>query len=166
MKRLPQYNGGMRSNTYKYLIETPQCFAEALTEMIDDSGISSTARAYGMDDQPKDYPYIALMHPDDEYNRIDYAFVAMSDFIENSEAGSLAAMLAALYNDETMAPWIERIQDAQRNGDREVSFRDLDDEDNPDCQYAVNDHQIQYIRDKGYKVQWEKYPRSYIVSGW
>lgn len=166
MKRLPQYNGGMRSNIYKYLIENDVELKRAVEEACIDIGMTVTDHGYGLDDVPKTYPYIALIHPDDEYNRIDYAFVAMSDFIENSEAGSLAAMLAALYNDETMAPWIERIQDARRNGDREVSFRDLDDEDNPDCQYAVNDHQIQYIRDKGYKVQWEKYPRSYVVSGW
>lgn len=166
MKRLPQYNGGMRSNIYKYLIETPQCFAEALTEMIDDCGISSTAFAYGLDDQPKDYPYIALMYPDDEYNRIDYAFVAMSDFTDSSEVGSLKAMLTRLYNDVTMVPWIGRIQKAQLAGKLEVTFDDLDGEANPDNYRAVNDHQIQYIRDKGYKVQWEKYLRSYVVSGW
>lgn len=166
MKRLPQYNGGMRSNIYKYLIENDVELKLAVEEACTDVGMSVKDHGYGLDDVPKDYPYIALIHPDEEYSRIDYAFVAMSDFTESSEVGSLKAMLARLYNDTTMELWIERIQDAQRAGQSEVHFDDLDDEANPDNYRAVNDHQIQYIRDKGYKVQWEKYPRSYIVSGW
>lgn len=166
MKRLEQYNGGMRSNIYKYLIENDVELELAVAEACEDIGMSVTDHGYGLDDVPKDYPYIALIHPDGEYNRIDYAFVAMSDFTVNSEVGRLTTLLASLYNEDTMAPWIERLQDAQRSREREVTFRDLDDESNPDNQYAVNDHQIQYIRDKGYKVQWEKYPRSYVVSGW
>lgn len=166
MKRLPQYNGGMRSSIYKYLIENDVELELAVAEACSDIGMSVTDYGYGLDDVPKDYPYIALIHPDGEYSRIDYAFVAMSDFIESSEEGSLKAMLSQLYNVATMAPWIDRLREAQRNDEREVSFHDLDDENNPDNQYAVNDHQIQYIREKGYKVRWEKYLRSYVVSGW
>lgn len=166
MKRLQQYNGGMRSSIYKYLIETPHCFDEALAEMAEDYGIRTDVKAYGLDDKPKDYPYIALMHPDDEYSRIDYVFVVIADFTDNSEEGTLSTLLNSLYNDTTMKPWIDRIVEAMNDGDKEVEFTDLDDAANPDNERSVNDHQIEYIRTKGYKVTWEKYPRSYVVSGW
>lgn len=166
MKRLPQYNGGMRSDIYKYLIENDVELKLAVEEACADIGMDVTDHGYGLDDVPKNYPYIALIHPDGEFNRIDYAFVDMSDFTEHSDEGSLKAELDKLYNETTMSPWIARIQQAILNDDREITFSDLDDESNPDNQYAVNDHQIKYIRDKGYTVTWEKYPRSYVVSGW
>lgn len=166
MKRLAQYNGGMRSGIYKYLIENDVELEQAVEEACTDMGMSVKDHGYGLDDVPKNYPYIALIHPDNEYSRIDYAFVEIADFTDNSEEGTLQMLLNATYNDTTMAPWIERIRNAQRRGDLEVDFNDLDDASNPSNERSVNDHQIEYIRQKGYTVRWEKYPRSYIVSGW
>ncbi len=165
MKRLKQYNGKMGSGIYKYLIESDKDLEEAIGDAILDSGTRLDTHSYGLDDHPGVYPCVVLIKPDDEYRRIDFAFVSNNDFI-NNDIGSLQSMLAELYNDTTMAPWIARIQNAQRQGEREVSFHDMDGENNQDNQYAVNDHQIEFIRNKGYKVSWEKHPRSYIVSGW
>lgn len=165
MERMKQYNGKMGSGIYKYLIEKEGDLELAIGQMIIDYGISLTAHNYGMDDLPKVYPYIVLMHPDDEYNRIDFAFVTITDFSDN-EIGTLRALSAALYNDDTMKPWIDRLTEAAQAGEKTVEFDDLDESHNPDNHRAVNDEQINYIRQKGYKVQWEKYPRQYIVSGW
>lgn len=166
MKRLAQYNGGMRSGIYKYLIENDVELKQAVEEVCTDVGMVVTDHGYGLDDVPKNYPYIALIHPDDEYSRIDYAFVAIADFTDNSEEGTLQMLLNATYNDTTMAPWIARLQDAQKRGDNYFTFDDLDDAQNPDNDRAVNDHQIEFLRQKGYRVEWQKYPRSYDVSGW
>lgn len=168
MKRLEQYSGKLASAIYKYLIETESCFEEAIEEVMQEGAYSGAIRQVGLQDKPEDYPYVLMVCPDDRNDRLNLAFVIPGDFDgEVSEVGSLASELRKLYNDETMAPWLLRITDKIAQGDRECIFRDLDDELNPDNQYAVNDHQIAFIRSKGYKVEWDKYPeREYTVSGW
>lgn len=167
MKRLEQYSGKLASSIYKYLIETESCFAEAIDEVMQEGSYSGAIRQIGLQDKPDNYPYVLLVCPDDRNDKLNLAFVAATDFSEGvSDVGSLDSVLREMYNDETMAPWLLRITDKIAQGEREVTFRDLDDELNPDNQYAVNNHQITFIRSKGYKTSWDKYPREYTVSGW
>lgn len=168
MKRLKQYSGKSASSIYKYLIETEDGLQKAIDDIINDGGYSPSINLIGEQDKPEVYPYVFLANPDDEYNRLDMAFVVLGDFDTGvSDVGSLSSVLREMYNDETMAPWLLRITDKIAQGERDVTLCDLDDELNPDNQYAVNDHQIAFIRSKGYKVEWDKYPeREYTVSGW
>lgn len=167
MKRLEQYSGKLASSIYKYMIETENCFEEAIDEVMQEGSYSGAIRQIGLQDKPDDYPYVLLVCPDDRNDKLNLAFVAVMDFSESvSDVGSLASIISRHYNDETMAPWLERLTEAADKGESEVTFEDLDDAHNPDNQRAVNDQQIAFIRAKGYKIGWDKYPREYTVSGW
>jgi len=165
MKRLDQYEGSDRSGMFKYRIEADGELEQAIQTACDEMSVS-TWDPHGMDDCPKHYPFIVFIYPDDEYNRVDLGFASAEDFVGDS-AGSLEELKGMLYNYTTMKPWLDRIHEAaQVDGETSIEFRDLDDEPNFDNQYAMNNKQADWLRSQGWVVSWEKYPRSWTVSGW
>ncbi|ABY63250.1 hypothetical protein ST201phi2-1p427 [Pseudomonas phage 201phi2-1] len=165
MKRLDQYEGSNRSGMFKYRIEADGELEQAIQAACDEMSVS-TGEPHGMDDRPKHYPYIAFIHPDDEYYRVDLGFATAEDLVGDGP-GSLDELKDMLYNYTTMKPWLDRIHEAaQLNGEASIEFRDLDDEPNFGNQYAMNNKQADWLRSQGWVVHWEKYPRTWIVSGW
>lgn len=157
----------MESGIYKYLITKDGDLESAVEDMTLDYEISIVAYNYGLNDKPKDYPYIVLMHPDDEYGRIDYAFVSANDFFTpDDQPGSLSELRNKIYSYATMKPWIERIEESAINGETELVFEDIDDTPNFTNERQLNNSQAKWLRDRGYTVSWEKYLRRWIVSGW
>ncbi len=165
MKQFEQSEALNASSAHKFLIERHGEIEVAIG--IVGERLGSGYAVHGRADIPDVYPFVAILNPDDEYDVIDVICVSLRDFEINKSEVHLDACLRKLYNAETMRPWLLRIEETILEGrEKSITFNDIDDEPNPDNQYRVNDHQIQFIRDQGYKVEWHKYPRSYEVSGW
>ena len=167
MIRLNQHPGKSSSAISKYLIETETDFDEAVADVIKHAVCGDRIKQYGVHDKPNSHPYVLLAILDDHNDRLDLAFVITDDFNAGVEdTWSLSTMNKLLYNEVTMAPWMLRITEAIANGESSITFRDVDDEPNPKNEYVVNSKQIEFIRSKGYTINWDRYPREYTVSGW
>lgn len=164
MKELTRNEAIGSSDMHRFLIESEGELQAAIDMVIEKENLSSKASIRGVKDEPSEYPYVVCIYPDEEYNYVSLAFVVFSDFFENMNLCQEIRNL--LINDETMKGQLERIGDARKAQESEIEFRDLDDEPNPDNQYCLNNAQADWLRLKGFKVSWEKYPRTWTVSGW
>jgi hypothetical protein len=152
------------SDAYRFLIESEGELQEAIGSVIVKDNLSLRASVRGAVDVPGTYPYIVCIYGDEEYDFVSLAFVTVSDFFDGPNY--CQQIRDQLINAETMKCQMERINDAIQAKESEVEFRDLDDEPNPDNQYCLNNAQAEWFRLSGFKVNWEKYPRTWKVSGW
>lgn len=165
MKQYDRSESINNSSAHKFLIERHGEIEVAIGIVAECLG--SDYAIHGGDDIPGDYPFVAVISYDDEYDVIDVMCVTLGDFEAPEEPKHLQEVLKSLYNMETMRPWLNRIGEVILKGEeKSITFDDLDGAANPDNQYCVNHHQIGFIRGQGYTVEWHKHPRSYEVSGW
>lgn len=164
MKELVRNEALGSSDMYRFLIESEGELQAAVDMVIEKDSLGSGASVRGVKDEPNEYPYVVCIYPDDEYKFVSLAFACFSDFFE--DLNLCQEIRELLINDETMKGQLERINDAIKAQESEVEFRDIDDEPNPTNQYCLNNAQADWLRIKGFKVSWEKYPRTWNVSGW
>lgn len=115
------------------------------------------------------YPFILTINRDVEYGCLIVNFVPKIWFDEdastNASQGTLQSLCDQLFSAATMKPWLDRLIQAAHEGVSSVTFRDVDDEPNT-CDHALNNSQAEWLRQHGWSLNWEKYPREWIVSGW
>ena len=152
------------SDMYRFRIESEGELQTAIDMVIEKEELHCKVSVRGVKDVPSNYPYVVCIYPDEERNFVSLAFVVFADFFEDMDLCQQIRDL--LINDETMKGQLERIDAARKAKESSVEFRDVDDEPNPDNQYCLNNAQADWFRLKGFKVNWEKYPRTWTVSGW
>lgn len=80
---------------------------------------------------------------------------------------TLDELKASIYDDEFMEKYYERFRDAMRDNESSVSFKDADTLANLDDRHALNNAQVQILRNKGYKVEYNKFlDQQWEISGW
>ena len=164
MKELERSEAIGSSDMYRFRIESEGELQSAIDLVIEKEELGSKASVRGVNDEPSTYPYVVCIYPDKEYRFVSLAFATFADFFD--DLNHCQEIRDMLINDGTMKGQLARINDAIEAKESEVEFRDLDDEPNPDNQYCLNNAQADWLRIKGFKVNWEKYPRSWKVSGW
>lgn len=112
--------------------------------------------------RPQVYPYFSVAHFDSERGTMRLYYIPATVFDIKSE---LQLIHDRMYNASTMAPWIKVVAEAIQRGETEIIFRDVDDNLNTDNTSALNNFQATWLRNNGFVVRWEKYPREWIVEG-
>lgn len=113
-----------------------------------------------LNERPSTYPYFIVVHYDDERKVMRIAYVKPEDVTEPT---AYEKHCNALYNSQTMVPWLTRLKEQAQSGKREVTFQDVDDNPN-DNHYNLNNKQADWLRTQGFHVDWDKYPRQWTVK--
>lgn len=80
---------------------------------------------------------------------------------------TLDELKASVYDDEFMEKYYERFRNAMCDNEPSVSFRDVGTSVNLDDRHALNSAQVQILRNKGYKVEYNKFvDTQWEISGW
>lgn len=107
-----------------------------------------------------EYPFVVVAHYDDERGTIRMHYLPPTMWETKT---AYQRHCDELYNETSMQPWLERLKTAVLNKESEVTFRDMDDQPN-DNEHALNNKQAFWLRNQGFRVDWEKYPREWIVK--